>query len=395
MGSATGHLPPPPQRDASGRLPLPRSQTGRLPFPGGGSTESEPMTREPLIAPPATSEPEEIPVAPHFAPAAPPAFTPPASLIAAASASAEKSVGRPTMPLPDYQPLFGYNAPEDEPGAADVDPSPVSPPMFDPVTTGESADPLEDESGGELTVEELKAQTQMLRQERDQAQAELEVTRSSGLGGSDDKLAEDLAKAISERDEARMEVIVLRSRNEAAEQTRRDTDAMASQLEELSHVIDERDSVRRDYASLREQFETLKLDRSQLDSNEANQALQDEIQMLRDQLAAGAPAGESGGGADAAGNSAELAALKEQVKLAREETSLAHRGLALSQKALQETREALREATEGTSSSKGNLEEMKKERATLVRQNMLLQGQNEQLQRDLSAAKAKLGAKGV
>jgi chromosome segregation ATPase len=190
-----------------------------------------------------------------------------------------------------------------------------------------------------------------------------------------------------------MEVIVLRSRIEAAEQTQRDTDAMASQLEELSHVIDERDSVRRDYASLREQFETLKLDRSQLDSTEELDRLRDENQQLRDQLAsAGTAAGSPPASDDAAG---DLAALKEQLKQAKEETSLAHRGLALSQKALQETREALREATEGTSTSKGNLEEAKKERAGLQRQNQLLQGQIDQLTRELSAAKAKLAAKGA
>ena len=189
-----------------------------------------------------------------------------------------------------------------------------------------------------------------------------------------------------------MEVIVLRSRVEASEQKQRDTDAMASQLEELSHVIDERDSVRRDYASLREQFETLKLDRSQLDSHEANQVLQDEIKQLRDQLANRGPSAPAAGAAGATG---DVAAMREQVKQAKEEASLAHRGLALSQKALQETREALREATEGSSSTKGNLEEARKERAGLIRQNQLLQGQVDQLTREISAAKAKLAAKGA
>ena len=246
-------------------------------------------------------------------------------------------------------------------------------------------------------LKELEEQLALVTEERDQARAELEVTRRKGPAASDDKLAEDLSTVSRERDEARMEVIVLRNRLEAAEATRRDTDAMASQLEELSHVIDERDSVRRDYASLREQFETLKLDRSQLDSHEQNIALQEEVQQLREQLAAHAsdlvrPSGR----AAARRRLGERAGRAEGTgQQAKEEASLAHRGLALSQKALQETREALREASEGTSNSRGTLEEVKKERAGLVRQNMLLQGQNDQLTRELSAAKAKLAAKGA
>ena len=186
-----------------------------------------------------------------------------------------------------------------------------------------------------------------------------------------------------------MELIVLRDRIAAADEKQRDTDAMASQLEELSHVIDERDSVRRDYASLREQFETLKLDRFAARSHEETDRLQQEIVELREQVASGATAAP----ATAETPAGDSSALKDQLKQAKEETTLAQRGLALSQRALQETREALREASEGTSASKGNLEEAKKERTGLVRQNQLLQGQIDQLTRDLSASKAKLAAR--
>jgi hypothetical protein len=403
LARSTAHLPPPPQRDPSGRLPAPRAQTGRLPVPAGDApagirptTEDEPMTRElPVVTTPDAATPPPAftppPTASTFTAqgAPPPKFTPPPSFTPDTEPAA-----RPAVPVPDFKPLFGYDSPEDASAASGLADAPgTSAPPFDPTSSGESLDTLEGAEGGSTSVAQLKEEIELLTQERDQANAELELARGKGVGASDDKLAEDLATANRERDEARMEVIVLRSRVEAGEQKQRDTDAMASQLEELSHVIDERDSVRRDYASLREQFETLKLDRSQLDSHEANQVLQDEIKQLRDQLASRGPGAPAPTGAT--GPTADVAALREQVKQSKEEASLAHRGLALSQKALQETREALREATDGSSSTKGNLEEAKKERAGLVRQNQLLQGQVDQLTREISAAKAKLAAKGA
>ena len=82
--------------------------------------------------------------------------------------------------------------------------------------------------------------------------------------------------------------------------------------------------------------------------------------------------------------------MREQVKQAKEEASLAHRGLALSQKALQQTRDTLREATEGTSLSRHNFDNLKNECATLAQQNTVLQTQNEQLTRDLAAARSQI-----
>ena len=57
----------------------------------------------------------------------------------------------------------------------------------------------------------------------------------------------------------------------------------------------------------------------------------------------------------------------------------------LSQKALQETRDTLREATEGTSLSRHNFDNLKNECAALTQQNTVLQAQNDQLSRELSA----------
>jgi hypothetical protein len=50
----------------------------------------------------------------------------------------------------------------------------------------------------------------------------------------------------------------------------------------------------------------------------------------------------------------------------------------------------LREATEGTSLSRHNFDNLKNECATLTQQNTVLQAQNDQLTRDLAAAKSKL-----
>ena len=86
----------------------------------------------------------------------------------------------------------------------------------------------------------------------------------------------------------------------------------------------------------------------------------------------------------------EGASLREQLARTKEELSIAQRGLALSQKALQQTRDTLREATEGTSLSRHNFDNLKNECAILAQQNSTLQTQNEQLTRELAAAKSKI-----
>jgi len=377
----TGPLPPPPKRPTESIPPPPlRPPTGALPQPRASG-------KLPELPPEAAALPDSLDTE---APAHD--FSTPA--------------GRPSLPLPDYKPLFDYDDPTPTPAkpAAAKDDA-VSPGWPEP----EAAAPAEEETfapapvpaessdvapknegTGDLAaqVQELEEKLSLATEQRDQARAELDILQKKGGKSADAALAE-LEEVGRERDEAKLEVIVLRSQLEAAEQNQRDTRAMASQLEELSHVIDERDSVRRDYATLREQFETLKLDRSRGDATEEIQRLEEENRQLHEQLTKAAAAK---GGATDAPVSADVAELREELKKAKEEASLAARGLALSQKALQDTREALKAASEGSSSPKGSQEEWKKERATLVRQNMLLQGQNEQLTRDLSALKAKLGA---
>jgi hypothetical protein len=370
-------LPPPPLRSTTGSLPPPRAQTGKLPL----SAAETPAFRS-------TKETGEI-------------ASPDTSLPAPSSANVEKSSVRPSVPLPDFKPLFGYDKPNatDEPAEDAKESAWFDPNTSEPISSEERTSALGFDPAT-LPVEstdlpEESAKPEQSGSEDDESRAELETLRRhlEGKKGAETSSGpnEELALVSRERDEARMEVIVLRHQLETAEQTQRDTVAMASQLEELSHVIDERDSVRRDYATLRDQFETLKLDRSRGDSSEATADLEAEIQRLREQLV-NRPSEKSG--ADDEPVSADVATLREELKKAKEEASLASRGLALSQKALQETRDALRDASEGTAGPKGGSEDFKKERATLSRQNMLLQGQNDQLNRELSAAKAKLAAKG-
>jgi hypothetical protein len=387
----TGSLPPPPLRPSVGAMPSPRASSGTLPT----LSMKEPLSGEGS---------DDAPAAPDFP--------------APAASSLEKNPIRPSVPLPDFKPLFGYDEPvvpaETEEKETDSAPSKDAssswfeanqsePPSseertsalgFDPANvpiestdlTEEAEEPVDDKK----RLEELEEKLSLVTEERDQSRAELEIIRQKLDAGSKANPGEDAEQAARERDEARLEVIVLRSQLEAAEQTQRDTAAMASQLEELSHVIDERDSVRRDYAVLREQFETLKLDRSRGDATATIEALEEENRKLREQVSK-AKTPSAGGGDEPV--SADVATLREELKKAREEASMSSRGLALSQKALLETREALKVANEGASLAKGSPDDQKKERAALVRQNMLLQGQNEQLTRELSAAKAKLGAK--
>ena len=291
------------------------------------------------------------------------------------------------------KPLFGYDAPEDE----DRKPADVRRTawtrsrLFDPAHLRLQRKPRRD-----WKAPRSRARNQV-GAEAEGADRTADAGARPGAGGAGESRQKRRPRRLRrqagrgprrrharERDEARMEVIVLRSRNEAAEQTRRDTDAMASQLEELSHVIDERDSVRRDYAvaarAVRDaQARPLaaRLARGQPD-NCRTRPRACASSWLRQRAAdpAGAPVKRSGT-AQAARRKpprqrgGEIAALQESEVQAGEggDVAAAHRGLALSQKALQETkREALREATEGTSQSKGNLEEIEEgaRRASLV-----------------------------
>jgi chromosome segregation ATPase len=212
--------------------------------------------------------------------------------------------------------------------------SPASPPP----ETWESPTVLPDE------IVSYKEQIAYLNQERDNLATK--VAELSFAAQERDHLATKVAElsfAAQERDEANLEAAALREQLAAAETAAREENknVAAQQNHALTLATSERDAARRDYTELRQQHETLK-------------------QELKD--------------------------LHEQVVRAKDEATTAQRGLALSQKALQETRDALR----GASDDKGALENLKKERSTLVQQNMLLQAQNDQVSRELSALRAKI-----
>jgi chromosome segregation ATPase len=164
----------------------------------------------------------------------------------------------------------------------------------------------------------------------------------------------------------------------------------------------ERDQARKQYAELRKEFEKLKQAGApgapalpaKEDSAKFRKELEQQLEGFRQKLEeknkeiADLKAGGAGLGDSAA--KAEIASLREQLTKAKEEASVAQRGLALSQKALHETRDTLREATEGSSLSRHNFDNLKTECATLAQQNTVLQAQNDQLTRELAAAKSKL-----
>jgi len=169
-----------------------------------------------------------------------------------------------------------------------------------------------------------------------------------------------------------------------------------AQAQELSFLTEERDQARREYATLRKEYETLKQEQAPKDESgrarkESEQRLEELRQKLeernREVLALKANSGGAGDGDEKLKE--EVASLREQLARAKEEASVAQRGLTLSQKALHETRDTLREATEGPSPSRHNFDNLKNECATLAQKNTALQAQNEQLTRDLAAAKGK------
>jgi len=195
-----------------------------------------------------------------------------------------------------------------------------------------------------------------------------------------DNLAAKVAEfslAARERDEARSEAADLRQQL-----------AVAQQSKEVILVLGERDAARRDYAELRQQYEKLKQDQLRLKNEHAASLLDQQKQIEAARQQGGSHEQQFASGKDDVIETLkqELKSLHEQVERAKDEASTAQRGLALSQKALQETRDALREASD----AKGALDGFKKERSTLVQQNMLLQAQNDQIVRELSALKAKV-----
>jgi hypothetical protein len=250
-------------------------------------------------------------------------------------------------------------------------------------------------------------------QERDQAVSDSNILREQ-LQKSDDALTgnqsdatkEEFARLIRERDEALAEAQSLRQKATPTPSAPPSFGRPAediSKTKELSMLASERDQARKQYAELRKQFESMKQEQAtgsipnpKEESSKFRKELEQQVEGFRQKLeernreiaalkAGGAVAtsGSNAGGEDAT-------AIREQLTKAKEEASVAQRGLALSQKALHETRDTLREATEGSSLSRHNFDNLKTECATLSQQNTVLQAQNDQLSRELAAAKSKL-----
>jgi chromosome segregation ATPase len=323
---------------------------------------------------------------------------------------------RRTSPLPSLKTLFPY---------------PALPRQVPPSETLSGKEEVKEETGipsddtmhagapisheGEALAEvwqkmgQLNEELARAIQDRDQAvhegailreqlrQAEEALKSGEGPAAS----TEELALVARERDEAVAEAQALRVQLQGRPPVNK-TDGF-SKTKELTFLAGERDQARKEYAALRKEFETFKQEQSapKEESGKFRKELEQQVEGFRQKLeernreiaALKANSGGAAGGGGGSGDEKlkeEIVSLREQLSRAKDETSIAQRGLALSQKALHETRDTLREATEGTSLSRHNFDNLKNECATLAQQNTVLQAQNDQLSRELGAAKSKL-----
>jgi len=222
---------------------------------------------------------------------------------------------------------------------------------------------------------------------------ELRKAEEAGAGSKTVGVSvEELAFVSKQRDDAVAETQVLRAKMLQSQATVKDP-APPSKTQELSLVTDERDRARKEYAALRTQFEAFKQDQSpKEDLGKNRKELEPQLEELRQKVAERdreilvLKSSATGGDEKL---KEEVLSLRVQLARAKDEASVAQRGLALSQKALHETRDTLREATEGTSLSRHNFDNLKNECSILSQQNTTLQAQNDQLTRELAAAKSK------
>ena len=424
----------PPKASESQALP-PKSDSQRLP-------ETAPSSSQPL--PPAPSDSQRSPE-----PAAESeqsiASTARISLVSKPSSALSEhrslpALPRRTTPLPGLKSLF-QNSPQETGVPPSVEmPSVITQPLPEPIRAPESkpekdehgpvdadngfpklTDPLaagDDDLAGiwqkmALLNEEL-AQT---IQERDHALGDINQMREQ-LRVSDELLAkntgaattDELAQVARERDEALAELKALKEKPaKGASQEIKLPDGV-TKTKELVFLTQERDQARKEYTELRKQFEGFKREQAPSgppplprdDVAKVRKELEQQLDGFRLQLeekkkeiaalkaAPAPPPLPASFGTPIEPDDklkAEIAELKAQVAKAKEDASIAQRGLALSQKALQETRDTLRDATEGTSLSRHNFDNLKNECASLTQQNTVLQAQNEQLSRELAAAK--------
>jgi hypothetical protein len=317
------------------------------------------------------------------------------------------------MPAVITQPLPEARAPKPEkPEPASADFSSDLPKLIDPLAAGD-----DDLAGIWQKMALLNEELAQTIHERDHALGDINQLRDQ-LRLADDLIAkqrgavtsDELAQIARERDEARAEIKALKEKPAPAKADSQKIQLPdgVSKTKELVFLTQERDAARKEYAELRKQFEGLKREQSpsgppplptREDAAKVRKELEQQLDGFRRKLeeknkelaelkaAPATPPVPAASGEGEEKLKAEIAALKEQVAKAKEDASIAQRGLALSQKALQETREALREATEGTSLSRHNFDNLKNECASLTQQNTVLQAQNEQLSRELAAAK--------
>ena len=320
---------------------------------------------------------------------------------------------RRTSPLPSLKPVFAYDTPPKPVAPAESIPDAEHGEADEHITTSEVGSIEEEESALAETWHKMSLLNEELARaihERDQAINEgmvlREQLRKSGEESAPREtspVAADLTRATKERDEAVAELQTLKAQTlkklDAAKELR-----SQSATQEMSLLTDERDQARKQYFAIRKEYEELKFKQNVMpDPPAPNKELEKELQELKLQLAekeseisalkatenAARKTGPLGDG-DTAKLNEEINTLREQLTRAKEEASIAQRGLALSQKALHETRDTLREATEGTSLSRHNFDNLKNECATLSQQNAVLQAKNDQLMKDLTAAKSKI-----
>jgi hypothetical protein len=320
---------------------------------------------------------------------------------------------RRTTPLPSIKALFPYPTPPSQSPSGEVStetsPGGAAHDAEADVTAGQDEGDL---AGIWQKMSLLNEELARAIHERDQAINEGQILREQ-LRQADEEVEHregaaapsgELSRVTKERDAAVAELQSMREqaikRLDGAKDLRSST-----QSQELTLLSEERDQARKEYAAIRKDYEDLKQEQttaSKGDSEslraESDKQLEElleklaerdkEISALKAKATTVSGAGDAGGGDEKL--KAEVASLREQLGRLKDEASVAQRGLALSQKALHETRDTLREATEGTSLSRHNFDNLKNECAILSQQTTVLQAQNDQLTRDLAAAKSKL-----
>jgi hypothetical protein len=325
---------------------------------------------------------------------------------------------RRTTPLPTLKALFPYPTPQSShpgPPAAEIPPADEEIKEETGVPTDDDAHDADADAPSGRQGDDLAEVWQKMTllneelahtiQDRDHAVHESNILREQ-LRQADEALeggrgaaapTEELASLTRERDAALAEAKILREQLHQAKPPGNELRS-STKTQELSLLTHERDQARKEYTAIRKEFETLKQEQTpREESGKFRKELEQQLEGFRQKLEernreiAALKAGSGGGGGDGDGKPRqEVTSLREQLARVKEEASIAQRGLALSQKALQETRDTLREATEGTSLSRHNFDNLKNECATLAQQNTVLQAQNDQLSRDLAAAKSKM-----